>query len=107
MWVKRDPLRDDDLDMEVLKIEKEYFAIIEINGEQTMMSIRATIKGNNDKISFLFDKGLNGFGYEHLKKKDLLFELRDVMGKLITHWHSFEPRLREEYINDIVCFKKL
>jgi hypothetical protein len=57
-------------DMEVLKIEKEYFAIIEINGEQTMMSIRATIKGNNDKISFLFDKGLNGFGYEHLKKKD-------------------------------------
>jgi len=93
-------------DLNIIKAENNYYAQIEINGEQTMMTLKAKVKCSKDKAVFYFDRGISGFGYDYLKKDDNLFELKAIKGQLITHWNALEPRLAEKYKNDIVCFVK-
>ncbi len=93
-------------DLNIFKAENNYYAQIEINGEQTMMTLKAKVKCSKENAVFYFDKGISGFGYDYLKKGDNLFEIKMVKGQMITHWNILEPRLAEKYKNDIVCFVK-
>lgn len=89
-----------------IKQEKEnYVALIEVNGQQTYMVIQATISGDNNKVKLTFDRGIEGVGYENLKKGDTLIELHVENGKIITKWNKLTPRLVENFENDTVCFE--
>lgn len=50
-------------DLVINKDTENYYATIEINGQQTYMIVKAIAVGDNTKINLKFDKGLKGFGF--------------------------------------------
>ena len=89
-----------------IKQEKEnYVALIEVNGQQTYMLIQATVNGDKNKVKLIFDKGIEGVGYENFKKGDSLIELHVENEKIITKWNKLTPMLVENFKNDTVFFE--
>jgi hypothetical protein len=92
-----------------LNIKQEndnYVALIEVNGQQTNMVIQALISGDSNKINLSFDKGIEGVGYQDLKKGDNLLELKFDSKKIKTKWIKLTPILEENFKNDTICFEK-
>ena len=66
--------------------------IIEINGQQTFTKLEMKIKGNEDSISLIYQKTIDGSS-ENLNIGDTVFKLHRNGTRLITQWGKLEPRL--------------
>lgn len=93
--------------IEIEKVEREYLATIEVNGQQTYMIIKAIVKGTENNVSLIFEKGIDGFGYDNLKRGDNLLVLKKVDNQIMTIWEKLTPRLKEEFVNECTCFQRL
>jgi len=71
----------------VIKRELDYFyAIIHIDGFQTLTRAKATVLGDQRKIDLVFDSYLPENIFYPYKEGDVLLSLEKSGGKLITHW---------------------
>jgi hypothetical protein len=91
--------------LEIKQENKDLMALVEVNGQQTNMVIQAKVLGDNQQIKLVFEKGIDGFGYDNLKKGDVLFELKKDLGKVLTKWVNLKPILTENYQNNTICFE--
>lgn len=91
--------------LKIKQENKDCIALIEVDGQQTHMVIRAIVSGDDNSINLTFDKGIDGMGYDDLKKGDHLLQLKREKGKIKTKWDKLEPILDEEFKNDTVCFE--
>lgn len=93
-------------DLQILKEKQSYSALIEVNGQQTFMIIKAEVTGNPDKITLRYLETKDGSGTGKLKKGDKLFSLLNTKDSVVTHWEKLSPVLGEGKISDHECFIK-
>jgi hypothetical protein len=91
--------------LNIYKENNDYYAKIEINGQQTFMVIKAKIDGDDDQIRFCFDKEVDGFGFDEFKEGDVLFQLKRDKSNLVTNWNKLTPLLSENFKNNSLCFE--
>ena len=91
--------------LNIYKENNDYYAKIEINGQQTFMVIKAKIDGDDDQIRLCFDKEVDGFGFDEFKDGDVLFQLKKDKGNLVTNWNKLTPLLSENFKNSSLCFE--
>ena len=91
-------------EFDIVKNEKTYKGILEVNGQQTFTKLATNISGDSSKIFIMYDSLIDG-SKELLKTGDTLFSLSKKQGKLITNWYSLEPRLPEFPPKECACFQ--
>jgi len=77
--------------------------IVEINGQQTYMKLRAAISGDTNTIAITYKNTIEG-GNENLHYGDTLFLLSKKGDALITKWKLLEPRLSPAHEKECDCF---
>ncbi|MCK9478431.1 MAG: DUF5991 domain-containing protein [Firmicutes bacterium] len=70
-----------------------YYAIIYIDGFQTLKRLRANVLGDKNKIEFVFEKYLPDNMFELYKPGDILLRFEKEEDRLITHWNKLEPMI--------------
>lgn len=90
--------------LDIEQEKSEYIGKLEISGQQTYIVIQTLLKGDKNKVNLIFDKTLDGVGFDYFKKGDKLLELRKVNGMIITQWKKLTPLLLEKFKNDTICF---
>ena len=82
----------------------EYYADMDACGQTTNAHLRAKVYGNDEWISLVFDKELEG---NHLKPKDdtLLMSFRKDKTDIYTYWAHYKPLVGNPNVGS-VCFSK-
>ena len=82
----------------------EYYADMDACGQTTNAHLRAKVYGNDEWISLVFDKELEG---NHLKPKDdtLLMSFRKDKTDIYTYWAFYEPLVGEPDVGGVYFSK--
>ena len=82
----------------------EYYADMDACGQTTNAHLRAKVYGNDEWISLVFDKELEG---NHWKPKDdtLLMSFRKDKTDIYTYWAHYKPLVGNPNVGS-VCFSK-
>lgn len=77
---------------------------LEITGLRTYVKLLALVAGDSSHVDIIYNKYLDGDS--EYRPGDVLFSLsKDNTNKLITTWHTLQPRLSEYAEEAGACFK--
>lgn len=82
-----------------IKIYKEdisYYAIIDIDGFQTMERLQAHVEGDGKALKIIFDKYLPDNLGESYNPGDILLRLEKTDSALNTFWEKIQPMLKDQ-----------
>jgi len=78
-------------DLEVFQADGSLQAKLIGDGHQTMDRILSSVEIHGNTARFLFKRHYDEHLYDLYQPGDLLFELINVNGKILTKWHKFSP----------------
>jgi hypothetical protein len=90
-------------DLSVNKIDKNYSAILNVNGQQTGFSLFNNVAGNDSSLFIIYESTLGGAG-NVFKSGDTLFSLHKKGAYIKTHWGMLAPILSETAPKEGRCF---
>jgi hypothetical protein len=76
---------------------------LEITGLRTYVKLLTVLSGDSSHVNVIYNKYLDG--EEEFREGDVLFSLSKENNKLITTWHTMQPRLSEYADEAGVCFR--
>lgn len=84
------------------------FAIIQVDGFQTMTRIEADVRGTDKNADFIFSKYGEENMFELFKKGEKLFSLEiNEKNEMITNWDKMKPNVVDNQKSGKVMFKKV
>jgi len=90
-------------DLSVNKIDKNYSAILNVNGQQTSFSMFNNVDGNDSALFVIYESTLDG-RKDIFKKGDTLFSLHKKGVYIKTSWNMLAPILSETAPKEGRCF---
>lgn len=78
-------------DLEVFQEKGALQAKLIGDGHQTMDRILSSVEIQGNTAKFVFSRHFDEHLYDLYQPGDLLFELINVNGKILTKWHKFSP----------------
>ena len=88
------------------KADNEYYGVLNVDGFQTLISTRLSIKGGKDKISLFMEDYLPDNINKVHNKGEKLFSLKKVNDHIITEWGAIEPIALKNNKTGYTGFKK-
>jgi hypothetical protein len=68
-----------------------YYALIAIDGYQTMERVGATVRGNNGAIDLIFHSFYPDNIHERFKEEELILTFTKKDGEITTTWEGLQP----------------
>ena len=92
--------------LEIRNEKSDYFAIISMDGWQTLTRLKASVQGSQDRIDIIFQEYLPENRFEFYEEGDVLFSLYWDEGVLYTEWGEMQPIDSNNVGERIVCFQR-
>jgi hypothetical protein len=92
--------------LEIQNEKNGYFAIISMDGWQTLTRLKASVQGSQDRIDIIFQEYLPENLFEPYEEGDVLFSLYWDEGVLYTEWEEMQPIDSNNVGEHIVCFQR-